>query len=187
MRITSNPPVPPSLLTWDPGRGPRARALGDAARRPGNTVDPGWDSISRAVYNSWIRNGETGARRLDLPIVDVTAGTTPIDLIRRPRPANRPGPGTPFQERFFRLASVRILLSDTAADITGLPDRSTARCAGRSGALTAGVTAGYAAATRRPRGATAAAGTVGCRRARRFMHRVHQDRAAAADGTPGTT
>jgi hypothetical protein len=68
-----------------------------------------------------MRNGETGARRLDLPIVDVTAGTTPIDLIRRPRAGDPIGPGTPFEERFFRLASVRVLLSDTAAEITGLP------------------------------------------------------------------
>ena len=57
-----------------------------------------------------MRNGETGARRLDLPIVDVAAGSTPIDLIRRPRAGHPIGPGTPFEERFFRpSASVRVL------------------------------------------------------------------------------
>ena len=120
VRITSNPPVPPSLLTWIPGVG-GAPGRFDMVRRAGNTVDPAWDGISRGLYNSWLRNGETGARRLDLPIVDVTAGTTPIDLIRRPRAGDPIGAGTPFDERFFKLASVRVLLSDTAAEISNLP------------------------------------------------------------------
>jgi len=120
VRITANPPVPPSLLTWVPGVG-AAPGRFEMIRRAGNTLDPNWDGISRGTYNSWMRNGDTGARRLDLPIVDVTAGTTPIDLIRRPRPGDPTGPGTPFDERFFKLASVRIILSDTAADITNLP------------------------------------------------------------------
>jgi hypothetical protein len=120
VRITSNPPVPPSLLTWVPGV-PPAPGRWEMRRVAGNTVDPAWDGISRVSYNSWMRNGETGARRLDLPIVDVSAGTTPIDLIRRPRPGDATGPGTAFEERFFRLASVRVLLSDTAAELTSLP------------------------------------------------------------------
>jgi len=120
VQLNATPKVPPSVLTWIPGV---AGAPGRWAmvRRAGNTLDPAWDNTSRALYNSWMRNGDTGARRLDLPIVDVTAGTTPIDLIRRPRPGDPIGPGTPFEERFFKLASVRVLLSDTAADITGLP------------------------------------------------------------------
>jgi hypothetical protein len=120
VRITSNPPVPPSLLTWVPGVVP-APGRWEMQRVAGNTLDPAWDGISRGLYNSFIRNGDTGARRLDLPIVDVSAGTTPIDLIKRPRAGDPSGAGTPFQERFFRLASIRVLLSDTAAEITGLP------------------------------------------------------------------
>ena len=122
VRITTNPPVPPSLLTWvDPDAGGPQPGRWEMIRVAGNTVDPAWDGISRASYNSWMRNGETGARRLDLPIVDANAGTTPVDLIRRPRAGDPTGPGTPMEERFFRLASVRVLLSDTAAEITGLP------------------------------------------------------------------
>ena len=90
--ITSNPPVPPSLLTWVPGVG-AAPGRWEMIRVAGNTVEPTWDATSRASYNSWMRNGETGARRLDLPIVDVTAGTTPIDLIRRPRAGDLDRPG----------------------------------------------------------------------------------------------
>jgi hypothetical protein len=120
VRITAAPPVPPSLLTWIPGVG-GAPGRFEMVRVAGNTVEPTWDNTSRVLYNSWLRNGETGARRLDLPIVDVSAGTTPIDLIRRPRAGDPTGPGSPFEERFFRLASVRVLLSDTAAEITGLP------------------------------------------------------------------
>ncbi|HEX5205773.1 MAG TPA: hypothetical protein VFW27_38065 [Actinoplanes sp.] len=122
VQLGAAPPVPPSNLTWvdTDGLGPLPGRW-EMIRRLNNVVDPAWDGISRGQYNSWIRNGDTGARRLDLPIVDVTAGTTPIDLIRRPRAGDPTGPGTPFEERFFRLASIRILLSDTAAEITGLP------------------------------------------------------------------
>jgi hypothetical protein len=117
VNMTAAPPVPPSVPVWVVG--PPSRW--EMQLRAPTTAWNGWDNISRAQYNSWIRNGATGARRLDLPIVDATAGTTPIDLIRRPMAGDPTGPGTPFQERFFRLASIRILLSDTAAEITNLP------------------------------------------------------------------
>ena len=120
VNIVAAPPVPPSVLTWNPGVAP-APGRWEMVRVGANVVNPAWDGISRTSYNSWMRNGDTGARRLDLPIVDAAAGSTPIDLIRRPIAGDPTGPGTPFEERFFRLASVRVLLSDTAAEITGLP------------------------------------------------------------------
>ena len=43
-----------------------------------------------------------------------------------------PALGTPFQERFFKLASVRVLLSDTAAEITGTSHVDNDRAAGGS-------------------------------------------------------
>jgi hypothetical protein len=81
--------------------------------------EPKWTSLSVGTYSSYIRNGRTGARRLDLPLV--SQGAQPIDLIRR-APVNE-NVTTPqvFQQRFFALAGIRILLSDTAADITNLP------------------------------------------------------------------
>jgi hypothetical protein len=103
--------------------------------------EPTWHTISLSTYNSYIRNGRTGAKVLNLPLL--TVGGTNSDLIRRPcqvgaatlftasATPNYPLPcatvaenvGTPvlFNERLFTKASLRILLSDTAADITNLP------------------------------------------------------------------
>ncbi len=80
--------------------------------------EPSWTNLSIGTYNGHIRNGRTGAYRLDLPLV--RDGATPIDIIRRPDPAF-PDPATVLGQRYFRMASLRILLSDTAADITTLP------------------------------------------------------------------
>lgn len=81
--------------------------------------EPLWTNLSTGTYNSNITNSRTGARRLDLPIT--TMGAQPIDLIRRPvANENTTNPGV-LAERFFTLASLRILLSDTATSITNLP------------------------------------------------------------------
>jgi hypothetical protein len=83
--------------------------------------EPLWTSLSVGTYSSNIRNGRTGARRLDLPLV--AQGTTPVELIRRPAQnsaedtANEPV----FNQRLFSQASIRILLSDTPGAITSLP------------------------------------------------------------------
>ncbi|HVZ21723.1 MAG TPA: pilus assembly PilX N-terminal domain-containing protein [Vicinamibacterales bacterium] len=77
-----------------------------------------WPTISQSYYNYYIRNGTTGAKELDLPLI--TAGGANIDLVRRP-PSTETASDTLFGERYFSKASLRILLSDTAADITGLP------------------------------------------------------------------
>jgi hypothetical protein len=80
--------------------------------------EPRWTNVSISTYNGNIRNGRTGARRIDLPLV--RDGATAIELIRRPDPRD---PDTTFvlQQRFYSMASLRILLSDTAADIQALP------------------------------------------------------------------
>lgn len=87
--------------------------------QPPNTEnEPTWTNLSIGTYSGYIRNGRTGARRLDLPLV--SNGAQPIDIIRRPDPASPDAPDV-FGQRFFAMASLRILLSDTAADITSLP------------------------------------------------------------------
>lgn len=78
--------------------------------------DPTWTNLSIGTYNAYIRNGRTGARQLELPIVDL--GATPIDLIRRPSPAEDE---TLTAQRLYSQASIRILLSDTSSLITNLP------------------------------------------------------------------
>jgi type II secretory pathway pseudopilin PulG len=83
--------------------------------------EPKWTSLSIGTYVSNIRNGRTGARALNLPLV--SQGAPPVTLVRRPalnsneHVANR----LVYEQRYFGQASLRILLSDTAADILNLP------------------------------------------------------------------
>lgn len=82
--------------------------------------DPTWTTVSLSTYNGYVRNGRTGAKQLKLPLL--TAGGSNPDLVRRPATSteNVDNP-TLFNERYFAKASLRILLSDTASDITSLP------------------------------------------------------------------
>ena len=80
--------------------------------------EPSWSNLSTGTYNSNITNGGTGVKKLELPIVN--NGALPVDLVRRPLAAEDPS-GLVFPQRHFAIASVRILLSDLATDITSLP------------------------------------------------------------------
>ena len=84
-----------------------------------NWNEPTWTNLSTGAYNHNIANSRTGAKRLDLPVVNF--GGTPIDLIRRPAANENVANPNMLAERFYSLASLRILLSDTAADILNLP------------------------------------------------------------------
>ena len=86
----------------------------------GSALNSSWTNISLSTYNGYIKNGLTGAEALNLPLL--TAGGTNPDLVRRPSTAteNVDNP-TLFGERYFSKASVRILLSDTSADLSSLP------------------------------------------------------------------
>jgi Tfp pilus assembly protein PilX len=81
--------------------------------------DPVWTGISLSTYNGYIRNGRTGAKALNLPLL--TAGGTNPDIVKRPAVNEDVSNSTLFGARFFSQASLRILLSDTAADILNLP------------------------------------------------------------------
>jgi hypothetical protein len=81
--------------------------------------EPTWTNLSIGTYNGYIRNGRTGATRLSLPLVSM--GAAPIDLIRRPAVGEDVANLPLLKERYFWKASLRILLSDTAAAITSLP------------------------------------------------------------------
>ena len=78
-----------------------------------------WLTISQNYYNFYIRNGTTGAKALNLPLI--TIGGTNTDLVRRPAGNEDVNDPVLFGERMFGKVSLRILLSDTAADITNLP------------------------------------------------------------------
>jgi hypothetical protein len=76
-------------------------------------------------FNTNIRDGNTGAKKMDLPIVKY--GASAIDLIRRPAQNSNEDTDKPniFQQRFYSLASLRIILSDKTSDITTLPTIAT--------------------------------------------------------------
>lgn len=84
--------------------------------------NPIWHSTSIGTYNSYIRNGRTGARALNLSVIMFSGAN--IDLIQRPVPAEDTTNAARYGERMYTKASLRILLSDTDADITGLPGAS---------------------------------------------------------------
>jgi hypothetical protein len=86
--------------------------------------DPTWTNLSIGTSNGYIRNGRTGAKRLDLPLV--AYGAQPVDLIRRPViPTTGLGEDNTapliYAQRYYSQSALRIVLSDTAADITNLP------------------------------------------------------------------
>jgi hypothetical protein len=92
---------------------------GSVQNGAGSTANPNWPTISLSTYNGYIRNTATGAKRLDLPLL--TTGGANMDLIRRPTPNEDVANPDLLQSRYFNNVSLRILLSDTAADILSLP------------------------------------------------------------------
>jgi type II secretory pathway pseudopilin PulG len=103
--------------------------------------EPTWHSISLSTYNSYIRNGRTGAKALNLPLI--TVGGATVDLIKRPIVNEDTSNAVLFNERLFSKASLRILLSDTAADITNLPTVTAAAPVLLDGNWTTAPPAGY--------------------------------------------
>lgn len=96
---------------------PLTPAEGSLVGHKGSAMnEPKWTNLSLGDYNAYIRNGRTGARRLELPLTEL--GATPSDLIRRPTPGENP---LITDQRLFTQAGVRILLSDSAAAITDMP------------------------------------------------------------------
>lgn len=80
--------------------------------------EPTWHTISLSTYKGYITNVRTGAHQLNLPLI--AAGGANIDLIRRPLAGEDPT-SIVFGERLFNKASIRVMLSDTAADMTNIP------------------------------------------------------------------
>jgi hypothetical protein len=93
---------------------PLASTEGSLVGAPGSAVNPAWHALSLSTYNGNLRSGSTGAKSLSLAIA--LAGAQPVDMIRRNLPTDNAGI---LQERFMNKASLRILLSDTAAALPG--------------------------------------------------------------------
>jgi hypothetical protein len=93
--------------------GSLVNTLGSAAN------EPKWTQTSVGTYNSYIRNGTTGARKLELPLV--AYGAKPVDLIRRPLANENVAAPLVYAQRYYSQAALRIMLSDASTDITALP------------------------------------------------------------------
>ena len=106
------------------------RTEGSVVGAPGSAAWAGWQTVSLgaspANYNGYLRNGPTGAspgtgaKKLSLPLTAPGVGGSNVDVVRRPLAGEDPN-GILYNERLFTKASIRILLSDTAADITSIP------------------------------------------------------------------
>ncbi len=82
----------------------------------GGPKNTSWPSIS-ASYNGNLRSG---VKPLNLTIT-LLGSASPVDIIRRPvQGEDTANPGV-LGERYYSQASLRILISDNAADITSLP------------------------------------------------------------------
>lgn len=86
--------------------------------------EPTWHTTSLSTYNSWIRNGRTGAKPLNLSLI--TVGGTNTSLVQRPEVDEDTSNAALLSQRLFTKASLRILLSDKSTDITDLPTVSAA-------------------------------------------------------------
>lgn len=122
----------------------------------GSAQNGNWTTLSIGTYASNIRNGRTGAKRLDLPLV--SQGARPIDLVRRPAQNSNENVAAPviFGQRYFSQASLRIILSDTAAEITSLPTIVGAAAPVDLAVLGTGYAGGVPPATRPPIAASSA-------------------------------
>jgi hypothetical protein len=100
------------------------RTEGSVVGMPGSANYGSWQTVSLGAtptdYNGYLRNHSTGAKVLKLPLTATGVGGVNQDLIRRPLIGDSSA-SILYNERLFSKASIRILLSDTAADITGLP------------------------------------------------------------------
>jgi hypothetical protein len=93
------------------GQGSQVAGVGTAAN------SPTWQQVT-ASYNGNLRNG---VKALPLTIVLVGSGTAqPVDTIRRPVGGEAATNPQVLGERYFAQASLRVLISDNPADITGL-------------------------------------------------------------------
>ena len=89
---------------------------GSKAAGPASADNPVWTKLSESVYSGMILNEDTGAKVLRLPFVD--SSTDPTELIRRP-PAGEDPASILSQSRLYNLAQIRVLISDSAADLPG--------------------------------------------------------------------
>jgi hypothetical protein len=80
------------------------------------TPNPAWVSLSGTTYAGQILSGTTGVKKLTLPFVQGNLG--PIEIVRRPRPAEVPT-SLVGESRLYNQAQIRVLLNDNPAELPG--------------------------------------------------------------------
>jgi hypothetical protein len=108
----------------------RTIALTEGSMKNDTEFNTSWKDISENKYKFYLTNGAngdirspegakaTGAKKLVLPIT--SGGAPAIELIRRPGASENTTKPELFEQRYYSMASIRILLSDTKEDLTGL-------------------------------------------------------------------
>ena len=79
-------------------------------------MNPAWNTISMTTYAGNILSGTTGAKQLTLSFVQ--PGVGPIEIIRRPAPAESPT-SLVGESRLYNQAQIRVLLSDDPNELPG--------------------------------------------------------------------
>ena len=131
----------------------------------GSMPNGNWPNISLTTYVGNIRNGGcppgapcpvpsrgTGAKTLQLPLTMTTVGGTNFDLVKRPPAGEDVNNGLLFGERLYGKPSLRILLSDTAADIMNLPTVTATAPVRLGDEVVGGFTADWSIAGNQPAG-----------------------------------
>jgi hypothetical protein len=111
--------IPKSPAGCD-GAKPACRSLalteGSVVSGPGSATNPSWASLSTSTYNGMVLSGSTGATKLTLPFVGPGVGA--IEIVRRPWAGENPSSAV-GQSRLYNIAQIRVLFSDTPAELPG--------------------------------------------------------------------
>ncbi|HVN19559.1 MAG TPA: PilX N-terminal domain-containing pilus assembly protein [Dongiaceae bacterium] len=105
-----------------PGFGPAANCLALSTGSWTGSFPPptassnvgGWTTLSKSTFNGFIENGNTGAKKLQLPFVNSGNQVGAIDIIRRPQTSDTP---LLSSSRLYSESAIRILLADSLADL----------------------------------------------------------------------
>jgi len=89
---------------------------GSVVAGPTSSANSSWPSLSLSTYNGNILSRATGGKPLTLPFAG--GGASPIEIIRRP-PTGESPTSIVGQSRLYNQASLRILLSDSIANLPG--------------------------------------------------------------------
>ena len=125
----SVPPAPPPPATCRQIAANEGSRIGAGGNPPASGPTPGWGpNISLGAYNGFLKDGNwgnplgTGATNLTLPFVNGTNGAAnqpqPYEIVRRP-PAGESPTSALGASRLYNEAEIRVLLSDTPADLPG--------------------------------------------------------------------